>query len=119
MQGKKPYIALDDAKGLPTERCFGDKRAWPERGIDKGSPNFLNNRPVYYLSDFRGWTMPICPISGVSERNSALLLVTVEGIMSHVWCQRKEKCPIVGVSGKNCVPFFMSVGGIVPNCWCQ
>ncbi|CAI9545728.1 unnamed protein product, partial [Staurois parvus] len=49
-----------------------------------------------------------CPIIGVSGRNSAPALVSVE-----------ETCPIIGVSGRDSAPSLVSVGGIVPHHWCQ
>ncbi|CAI9571340.1 unnamed protein product [Staurois parvus] len=50
----------------------------------------------------------LCPIIGVSGRNSAPSLVSV----------LEELCPIIGVSGRNSAPSLVSVGGIVPHHWC-
>ncbi|CAI9553403.1 unnamed protein product, partial [Staurois parvus] len=49
-----------------------------------------------------------CPIIGISGRNSATSLVSVEGIVSHYW-----------YCGRNSAPSLVSVGGIVPHHWCQ
>ncbi|CAI9559297.1 unnamed protein product, partial [Staurois parvus] len=50
-----------------------------------------------------------CPIIGVSGRNSAPSLVSVEGIVPHHWCQWEEQCPIIGVSERNSAPSLVSV----------
>ncbi|CAI9531464.1 unnamed protein product, partial [Staurois parvus] len=54
-----------------------------------------------------------------SGRNSAPSLVSVGGIVPHLWCQWEESCPVIGVSGRNSAPTLVSVGGIVPHHWCQ
>ncbi|CAI9580223.1 unnamed protein product, partial [Staurois parvus] len=59
------------------------------------------------------------PITGVSGRNSAPSVVSVEGIVPHHSYQWEEYCPIIGVSGRNSAPSLVSVGGIVPHHWYQ
>ncbi|CAI9557674.1 unnamed protein product [Staurois parvus] len=60
---------------------------------------------------------PIISVSG--GRNSAPLLVSVGRNVPHHWCQWEETCPIIGVSGRNSAPSLVSVGRIVPHHWCQ
>ncbi|CAI9587843.1 unnamed protein product, partial [Staurois parvus] len=60
-----------------------------------------------------------CSIIGVSGRNSAPSLVSVEGIAPHHWCQTEEKCPIIGVSWWNSITSLVSVGAIASHHWCQ
>ncbi|CAI9588293.1 unnamed protein product, partial [Staurois parvus] len=81
-------------------------------GGRNSAPLLVFGEIVYHhWSQWEEW----CPIIGISGRNGAPSLVSVEGMVSHHWYPWKQWCPIICFSGRNSAPSLVSVGGIVPH----
>ncbi|CAI9612253.1 unnamed protein product [Staurois parvus] len=59
----------------------------------------------------------MCPIIGISGRNSAPSLVSVGGIVKSIIGVSGRIVPHHGISGRNSAPSLVSVVGIVPHHW--